>query len=150
MGDATPIDQLLGGGNRSGKQDNTDLVQNILNDMHNQGGGQGQGQGGQGQGGQGPQQKQVHFEDNQDQDDDGDMSDLPYEQPLTFTEKIIRELRTPLLVMFLVFLTNYPFFTKMLQQNIPNILSYGGEFGLIGIKALFAGIIYYLVVRFAF
>ena len=72
------------------------------------------------------------------------------QKPLSLTEKIIRELRAPLLVMFLVFLTNYSMFGKLVSQYLPSFVSAGGDLGVLGLKALFAGIIYYVIVRFFF
>jgi len=152
MSKSTPIDQLRR------EPDNSELVQNILNDM---GGGSQQqmpspspSQQMQQQQQLQQQKKQVHFEDDVEGDSDeegegfenGDVD----QRPLTLTEKIIRELRAPLLVMFLVFLTNYELFSKLITQYLPSFVSSVGDLGVLGVKALFAGIIYYIVVRYLF
>ncbi len=71
------------------------------------------------------------------------------QKPMTATEQIINEVKLPLLVVLLVFLTNFNQVNKLIVQNIPKLAS-GGELNLLGIavKALVAGVVFYVVKRF--
>ena len=145
MGKSTPINQLRQ------EQDNTELVQNILADMENQPNQMEEQQMSQ----QAPQQQQQQQQEQFDQDYEDeyegyeDYGPMVQQKPMTATEQIIDEVKLPLLVVLLVFLTNFGQINQLIVQNVPRLAS-GGELNILGIavKALVAGVVFYVVKRF--
>lgn len=93
-----------------------------------------------------PQQMQ---EDGDEYEEFDDYYDDIQERQLSPTEHIISEFKLPLLVAFLVFLTNFGMVNELIMKNIPRLAN-DGELNLIGLvaKALVAGAVFYLVRRF--
>lgn len=146
MSKSTPISHL----NR--EQDNSQMVQNIMDEYENQ-----DQMGGQQQMPQAPQhnpsKNQEQFSQDQYDDYEEDFEDygpVTQQKPLTPTEQIISELKTPLLVVLLVFLTNFGMVNNLIAKNIPKLAESGGELNMLGTiaKALVAGILFYIVKRF--
>lgn len=141
MPKSTPLNQIRK------EQDNSELVQNILNDMeHDQPTSMPPSQMQQPRGA--PMQQQQHrYEDEDEYEEFYD--DIVEEKPKNSTDIMIAEMKLPLLVAFLVFLTNFQAVNDMIVKNIPK-LAVGDELNMMGliVKALAAGLIFYLVRRF--
>ena len=149
---ATPINQL-----RGDNSNNAELVQNILNDFENE---QAQPPSPQQQPQQMseqqmPQQQQMS-EPQQPQmqqqyysDEEYDMEPFYQERELNTTEQIISEVKRPLLVVLLVFLSNLQMVDDVLLKNFAQ-LSVDGNLNMLGLlaKAVLAGVVYYLVNNF--
>jgi len=145
MGKSTPINQLRQ------DQDNTELVQNILADMENQPNQMEEQQMSQQVPQQQQQQQQEQFDQDYEDEYEGyeDYGPMVQQKPMTATEQIIDEVKLPLLVVLLVFLTNFGQINQLIVQNVPRLAS-GGELNILGIavKALVAGVVFYVVKRF--
>jgi len=140
---STPIAQLRQ------DEDNSSTVNNILNQLEqdNQSGGSQQPHPQMQQ----PQQQQYMEQPNQMEpyeDYDG-YYDGTEEVSMSMTDKIISELKMPLVVVLLVFLTNYGMVNELLIKNLPK-LSNGNELNILGlgVKAVLAGLVFYLVRKF--
>lgn len=160
MSKSTPINQL-----RRDDTDNAELVQNILNDFESQDSQMPpQQQMQQPSQQQMPQQQmpqqmpqQMHQQQQNVQyyDDDTDEEFEDYGEPiyqdreLSTTDQVIAEAKRPLLVVLLVFLTNFAMVDDMLLKNFAQ-LGTDGSLNMMGVaaKAVVAGLIYYLVNKF--
>lgn len=154
MSKSTPINQL-----RRDDTDNAELVQNILNDFESQDGQMPPQQQMQ-QPQQMPQQQmpqQMHQQQHNAQyyADDSDEEFEDYGEPiyqdreLSTTDQVIAEAKRPLLVVLLVFLTNFAMVDDMLLKNFAQ-LGTDGSLNMMGVaaKAVVAGLVYYLVNKF--
>jgi len=128
------------------EQDNSELVQNILQEMESGGGQQQQQQMGQ-QMHQQRQPQQKKYDDEEEYEEYFD--DIVEHKQLSSTDMMISELKLPAIVVLLVFLTNFEVINKMIVTNIPKLAS-GGELTMTGIifKAAIAGVIFYVVKKF--
>jgi len=164
---ATPINQL-----RGDNSNNAELVQNILNDFENDQAQPPSSQQPQMQQMQ-PQQQQMQPQQQQEMqqqqmqpqqqqemqqpqmqqqyysDEEYDMEPFYQERELNTTEQIISEVKRPLLVVLLVFLSNLQMVDDVLLKNFAQ-LSVDGNLNILGLlaKAVFAGVVYYLVNNF--
>jgi hypothetical protein len=80
---------------------------------------------------------------------DDEYYDQVQERELSQTEEIVEQLKLPLLVVFLVFLTNFDMVNELLIKNVPRLVT-DGNLNMMGIaaKAVLAGLVYYLVKKF--
>lgn len=166
---ATPINQL-----RGDNSNNAELVQNILNDFENDQAQPPSSQQPQMQQQQ-PQMQQMPEQQMQPQqqmqqmpeqqmqppqqqqqmqpqyysDEEYDMEPFYQERELNTTEQIISEVKRPLLVVLLVFLSNLQMVDDVLLKNFVQ-LSVDGNLNMLGLlaKAVLAGVVYYLVNNF--
>lgn len=138
MSKSTPINQLR-------QDDNSEVVQNILNEMDTNP--QMQSSQPMPQGG-----KQPRYQQEYEPEDDYDEQDQYYmpQKELSLTEKIISELKGPLLVAVLVFVINLNLFDDLLVKYVPKIAGIDGGVGMIGllIKAVIAGALFYVIKKF--
>lgn len=160
---ATPINQL-----RGDNSNNAELVQNILNDFENDqaqppSSQQPQMQQQQPQPQQMPEQQMQQMPEQQMQppqqqqqmqpqyysDEEYEMEPFYQERELNTTEQIISEVKRPLLVVLLVFLSNLQMVDDVLLKNFAQ-LSVDGNLNMLGLlaKAVLAGVVYYLVNNF--
>lgn len=156
MSKGTPISKLRM------DQDNSQMVQNILNEMDGQqGGGQPMPQMPQGQQPLAPQQPQYQQEDFEPQMQQYEEQYEPQYQEnfgggmnqfkeLSTNEQLMEELKEPLLVVLLVLLANLEVVNSFLVKNLPKVLIANGELNLWGlvVKATLAGVLFYVVRRF--
>ncbi len=95
------------------------------------------------------QQQQPQYEDEYEEYEDYD-GPVIQQKALSTTDQVISEMKGPLLVILLVFLTNFGMLNQMLAKNVPRLA--GGDSGLnmmgLVVKALLAGIVFYVVKRF--
>lgn len=128
----TPVEQL-----RDDEQPTSQVVKNILNEMETE------------------NVKDVKNQDNTEQYYDSPQQESydsyeEYEQPLSFTDKLLREMKMPLLVVLLVFLSNFGYLNKLLVQYVPRIIGNDGNMNMYGLllKAVFAGFLFFVVKKF--
>ena len=145
MPKSTPISQIRK------EQDNSELVQNILNEMENTPSNPQQNSQQNPQ--QNPQQQQYQIKPKYENEDEYeefyDEDIIEQQRPMSTTDIITSEMKLPLLVVFLVFLTNFDMVNQLIMKNVPKLAT-GGELNVYGlvIKALLAGIVFYIVKRF--
>ncbi len=151
MSKSTPISQLRK------EQDNSELVQNILNNMENQPAMDpnmdqmpSQQMPNQQMPSHQPRGQPEQYDDYEEEFEDYYDGPVVKQKPMSTTDQIISEIKGPLLVALLVFLTNFDMVNQLLVKNIPKLAGHGGELNLIGLglKAIVAGIIFYVVKRF--
>ncbi len=151
---STPISQLR----RDDATDNAELVQNILEDFENQQDQMPPQQQMQAQPQMQQQMPRQYVQDDSANNQYYDDSDEEYEnygepiyqdRELSTTDQIISEAKRPLLVILLVFLTNFAMVDDMLLKNFAR-LGTDGSLNLMGVaaKAVVAGLVYYLVNKF--
>lgn len=133
---STPISQLRNEG------DNSQMVDGILSQLEQEDGAPQHRQ-------QMPQQQQQPQQMEDEYEEYEDYYDQVQERQLSASEQMISEFKLPLLVVFLVFLTNFGMVNDMLLKNIPR-LGGDGELNMMGlmVKALVAGVVFYLVKKF--
>lgn len=131
MNKSTPINQIRG------EQDNREAVDKILDEI----------EGGRGE----DMMDQQQMPAQQDRYEPyGEQYEPQYEQRMMSTnERIISEVKEPLLVVLLVFITNFSTFNNLLIQYIPKLGEHG-ELNMLGLllKAVIAGIVFYAVKKF--
>lgn len=146
---STPINQLRQ------EEDNSQVVENILNQFEQDG------QQAQQMPQPPPQQMEPQHIQQPPQQHGGQMIPDEYEEfddeyydqvkdrELSQTEEIVEQLKLPLLVVFLVFLTNFDMVNEFLIKNVPRLVT-DGNLNMMGIaaKAVLAGLVYYLVKKF--
>ena len=146
---STPINQLRQ------EEDKSQVVENILNQFEQDG------QQAQQMPQPPPQQMEPQHIQQPPQQHGGQMIPDEYEEfddeyydqvndrELSQTEEIVEQLKLPLLVVFLVFLTNFDMVNEFLIKNVPRLVT-DGNLNMMGIaaKAVLAGLVYYLVKKF--
>ena len=132
------------------EQDNSELVQNILETMEEHpdisGGGSPQNMDAM----PSQQGQQQNDQDYVEEYDDYYDEPLIQQKELSTTDMIISEAKMPLLVMLLVFLTNFSSLNQILVKNVPKLANADGDLNMIGLvaKVLLAGLVFYIVKRF--
>jgi hypothetical protein len=130
MSQGTPITQLRS----PPTEDNSKVVDGILQEMEQSGGDNKQSE-------QPP--KQQYYEEEEEHYDN-------YETELSFTDKIMMELKLPLLVALLVFLSNFNMLNTLLVKYIPRVIGSDGNMNIYGLllKSVLAGLLFFVVKKF--
>ena len=155
--ESTPI-QNLQQSNEGGDEDDSRIVQSILQEMNEQGNNQQQNMPEQNSAPQMqvmPQQQQQQYMQQEMPEYDPDDAYEAYEEVQeykkeTLVQTILREVREPLVVIALYVLTNLPMLDKLITKNIPKTMTNTGSVNIIGVslKAVVVGIVFYIIKKF--
>tara|TARA_B100000900_G_C20462892_1_gene668053 strand:+ start:352 stop:816 length:465 start_codon:yes stop_codon:yes gene_type:complete len=151
--ESTPI-QNLQQSNEGGEEDDSRIVQSILQEMNEQGQSMPE-QNSAPQMQVMPQQQQQQYMQQEMPEYDPDDAYEAYEEVQeykkeTLVQTILREVREPLVVIALYVLTNLPMLDKLITKNIPKTMTNTGGVNIIGVslKAVVVGIIFYIIKKF--
>lgn len=153
--ESTPI-QNLQQSNEGGEEDDSRIVQSILQEMNEQGNNQQQNMPEQNSAPQMqvmPQQQQYMQQEMPEYDPDDAYEAYEEVQEYkkeTLVQTILREVREPLVVIVLYVLTNLPMLDKLITKNIPKTMTNTGSVNIIGVslKAVVVGIVFYIIKKF--
>ena len=153
--ESTPI-QNLQQSNEGGEEDDSRIVQSILQEMNEQGNNQQQNMPEQNSAPQMqvmPQQQQYMQQEMPEYDPDDAYEAFEEVQEYkkeTLVQTILREVREPLVVIALYVLTNLPMLDKLITKNIPKTMTNTGGVNIIGVslKAVVVGIVFYIIKKF--
>ena len=151
--ESTPIQNLSQ--SNQGEEDDSRIVQSILQEMNEQGGQQ-QNLPEQNSAPQMqvmPQQQQYMQQEMPEYDPDDAYEAYEEVQEYkkeTLVQTILREVREPLVVIALYVLTNLPMLDKLITKNIPKTMTNTGGVNIIGVslKAVVVGIVFYIIKKF--
>ena len=152
--ESTPI-QNLQQSNEGGEEDDSRIVQSILQEMNEQGNNQQQNMPEQNSAPQMQVMPQQQYMQQEMPEYDPDDAYEAYEEVQeykkeTLVQTILREVREPLVVIVLYVLTNLPMLDKLITKNIPKNMTNTGGVNIIGVslKAVVVGIVFYIIKKF--
>ena len=152
--ESTPI-QNLQQSNEGGEEDDSRIVQSILQEMNEQGNNQQQNMPEQNSAPQMQVMPQQQYMQQEMPEYDPDDAYEAYEEVQeykkeTLVQTILREVREPLVVIVLYVLTNLPMLDKLITKNIPKTMTNTGGVNIIGVslKAVVVGIVFYIIKKF--
>jgi len=131
----TPINML------DSKEDTSELVNSVLKELHQQ------------EHPSQPQQPQPQQQVNQPMEPTQNIQYVIHEEEDSDENNLLNELKTPVLFAVLYLLLSLPTFRSLFVRLLPNLFGSGASssaelFGNL-LKALFGGVVFYLITKFA-